>query len=392
MSYSVAMPTRFDVAAVVLAAGRSSRMGAFKPLLRFGLFTVLEHVVGHLRRAGIDRVHVVMGHRAAEMAPVVARLGAVGVVNPDVDRGMYSSVQLGIASLQPSVGGCLLLPVDMPLLRIATLSRIARAAGETTAAVVHPTFRGARGHPPYIGRALFAPILHGDGNGGLRALLAAHEGVAAEVAVFDSGCLSDMDFPEDYRGLLRALSRHHAPDAEECEAMLDAAGTGEPVRRHCRAVATLAVGLAHRLIETGVPLDIDLVRAGALVHDIAKGQPRHAAVGAAMLCDFGFGEVADIVASHMALDFAAAPVDERAVVHLADKLVQGERRVSLTERFAPALERFQAEPTALDGARWRFAQAQAILKAVEDRIGLVECEERRSPPPRSGLFVDENVP
>lgn len=75
------------VAAVVLAAGRSSRMGAFKPMLPFGESTVLGHIVACLREAGLDRIHVVIGHRAADMGPVLAGFGVTGVVNPDFDRG-----------------------------------------------------------------------------------------------------------------------------------------------------------------------------------------------------------------------------------------------------------------------------------------------------------------
>ena len=166
-----------------------------------------------------------------------------------------------------------------------------------------PIFGGERGHPPFIGRALFGEILESDGEGGLRAILARHEHEAASVAVFDRGCLMDMDCPDDYRRLLAALPHHHVPDADECEAMLEVASAPEPVRRHCRAVAALATHLARQLKEAGERLDVDLVQAAALVHDIAKGRPDHAEAGAALVREFGFPAVADVAARHQTIEF-----------------------------------------------------------------------------------------
>ncbi|MGO4870204.1 MAG: DVU_1551 family NTP transferase [Roseiarcus sp.] len=363
-----------EIAAVVLAAGRSSRMGAFKPLLPFGEGTVLGHVAARLREAGIRRIHAVYGYRAEIMTPALAHTGIVGVLNPDFDKGMYTSVRAGVASLPASAQGCLIWPVDVPLVRPETLKRVLAAAAESGGAVVHPAFRGERGHPPYIPRSLFDEIFHGDGEGGLRAVLARHEGEAREIAVFDRGCLCDMDHPEDYRRLREALARQHVPDDWECEAMLDAMAVGEPIRRHCRAVAAFATRLAERLKAAGVPLDVDLVRAAALVHDIAKGKPRHAEAGAALLCECGFPNVANVVACHMAISFDGEHIDEGAVVYLADKLVRGATRVSLEERFAQAFAHFASDPAALAGARQRYADAQAILCAVEAHGGLPDLE------------------
>ena len=73
------------------------------------------------------------------------------------------------------------------------------------------------------------------------------------------------------------------------------------------------------------------------MHDIAKGRRRHASAGAALVRDFGFPRVAEVVARHMNIDFDGS-IDEGAVVYLADKLIQGETRVRLEERFAPAID------------------------------------------------------
>ena len=371
-------------AAIVLAAGLSSRMGAVKPLLPFGGRTVIGHVVATLREAGLRHIHAVTGCHADLLAPELAALGVTAVHNSNFAAGMFTSVQAGVASLPASIEGFLLLPVDVPLVLASTITRILRAAAN--APVVYPTFRGKRGHPPYIGRALFAEILRGNGDGGLRAILARHEHEAANAPVFDRGCLLDMDRPQDYRRLLAALGHRHAPDPDECEAMLETAATPEPVRRHCRMVAALAAHLARRLREAGQPMDVSLVQAAAHMHDIAKGQPDHAEAGAALVREFGFPVAADVAARHQTFAFVGK-IDESAVVYLADKLVKGEERVSLAARFAPAFVRFADDPEALAGAMRRHAGAQAILSAIESRIGPVEFQIAPAPRMEAGALA-----
>ena len=358
-----------DVVAIILAAGRASRMGDFKPLLPFGGRTLIEHVTAGFREAGVGRIHVVTGYRAEALAPELQRLGLTEAHNGQFDRGMFSSVQTGIASLPADARACLIMPVDAPLLRVSTLVRILAAAADSAAAVVYPNYRGERGHPPLIRRELFGEVLAGDGEGGLQGLLARHQDEALDVDVFDWGCLVDIDRPEDYRRILQEFARHRLPNDEECDAMLAAAATPETVRRHCRAVAALATSVSRRLRDAGEPVDPALVRAAAWVHDIAKGQPRHAAAGAEMVSAFGFPELALTVARHSDAPDDAMRLDDGAIVYLADKLIQGERAVSLEARFAPALVRFADDPGALAGARRRLAAALAIRDAIEARIG-----------------------
>jgi putative nucleotidyltransferase with HDIG domain len=361
--------------AIVLAAGFSSRMGAFKPLLPFGERTVVDHVVTNLRAAGVERIHVVTGFEADALAPELTRLGVARAHNANFAAGMFSSVRAGVASLPPDADAFLLAPVDVPLLRPSTIARVLHAAATRASTIVYPTFRGKRGHPPLVRRALFAEILDSDGDGGLRALLARHEDEASEVAVFDWGCLVDMDRRDDYRLLTSALAGRRTPDVAECETMFDAASTPEATRRHGRAVAALAASFARRLQAAGEAIDPDLARAAALVHDIAKGRRRHAEAGAALLREFGFPEIAAPVARHMNFSFAAGRLDESAVVYLADKLVQGETRVTLETRFAPGMDRFAGDPSALAGMRRRLASAKAIAKALEARIGSLAVDD-----------------
>jgi molybdenum cofactor cytidylyltransferase len=166
-----------------------------------------------------------------------------------------------------------------------------------------------------------------------------------------------------------ALTARRGPSTPaECEAILARQNLPHAVIRHSRKVAEIAVHLAAALAASGLAIDTELVRAAALLHDLAKGQPRHAETGAAILHALGMTRVAAIVAAHTEMDFTGV-LDERAIVHLADKLTDGDQLVTLNERFQPALIKFRGNPGALNAARRRKAIAQRIAGAIETRLG-----------------------
>lgn len=358
---------------IILAAGYSSRMGAFKPLLPFGSGTVLEHVVTTLRMAGVDQIVVVSGYRAEETETEAVRLSVSIVRNPQFADGMSTSVRAGIDALPAMVPGCLLLPVDMPLLRAGTVRRVLDASGGE-AELVRPVFQGQPGHPPFIASCLFADILATPLGHPLDAVLAQRASRTIDVAVFDRYCLEDMDDPATYARFLRQLSRNHLPDEMECKSMLDAAGAGEQVRRHGQVVAEVAGALVERLRERGLELDADLVRSAALLHDIAKGHQHHANVGAALVAGWGFPDVARVIASHMELP-ANWDIDEKALVFLADKMVRGGDVVSIQERFSRALIRWRDDPEVLESVYARRATAESVLHAVLRRLDAACMED-----------------
>lgn len=370
------------LAALILAAGYSSRMGRFKPLLPIAGTSVIAHVVAMLRAASIDRIGVVTGHCAEQIEPVVASIGATVVRNPDYQQGMYSSIQAGIGSLLPTVDACFLLPVDIPLVRPESVAALAEAFAQRRAPITYPRFSGQRGHPPLVSNALFAEILAGKGEGGLRELLRKHQADSADVDVLDEGVMLDMDTPEDYAQLVGLAERRHLPTPAECEAILSTRPIAEPLRRHGRAVAAIARTIATRLSERGVRIDRQLVIAASLLHDIAKGEPGHAELGASIIASLGYPAVAEIIRQHMAMTFDGTTPNEAAVVFLADKLVRTDRRVSLEERYKPSFERFRDQPEALQGARRRYETACEIHRVIE----------RRARAPMSAILADCGIP
>lgn len=189
------------LAAVVAAAGLSSRMGEFKPLLPLGGQTLLECTIAPLRAAGAAPIVVVTGHRAAEIEARLAAQELLWVRNARYAASdMLSSLRLGLRALDGNFDRVLLLPGDAAAIAPETLRRLL----ETEGAALRPAFGGKAGHPVLLSAAAARDLLAYDGPDGLRGFLRTR--TVREVEVEDPGVLLDADTPADYEAL-RALRR-----------------------------------------------------------------------------------------------------------------------------------------------------------------------------------------
>jgi len=186
------------VTGILLAAGESRRMGRPKPLLPFAGWTVLEELVDKLRRAPLDEIVVVLGHRHEEMWPLVRGDNVRTVVNERYADGMLSSVKAGLAGCCGQASAFLLALVDQPFVRVETLRGLLAAYRQGDKGIVLPRHKGEMGHPVVIDMRYRAEILQLAGDRGLAELMDRHPADVLRVDVDDAGVLRDMDTPEDY--------------------------------------------------------------------------------------------------------------------------------------------------------------------------------------------------
>jgi molybdenum cofactor cytidylyltransferase len=189
-----------DVAALLLAAGRSRRMGAFKPLLPFGDGTVIESCINNLRAADVDEIIVVVGHRAEEVRQQLKGVDVRFAVNPDPDSEMSASIALGVEQVRSHAKALLLTLVDHPAVPPEVI-RILIEEWKRGATLVQPEHTGRGGHPVLIDMAFRDELLVLDPAQGLRALFAAHREKVRRVPVESAYVARDMDTWEDYRRL-----------------------------------------------------------------------------------------------------------------------------------------------------------------------------------------------
>lgn len=167
------------------------------------------------------------------------------------------------------------------------------------------------------------------------------------------------------------VAPHPEPEDTLCRAMLRAGGADEALLAHCQAVADCADALCMALNEHGAGLDPLLVHRGALLHDLGKGERDHAAVGGAWLRELGYPELAEIVRQHTEPDRDA--LNEAGLVFLADKLIRGDRRVGLEERFSSSLGKCTT-PEARSAHARRLALARTLKEKINRLCGAALIE------------------
>lgn len=149
------------------------------------------------------------------------------------------------------------------------------------------------------------------------------------------------------------------PDASECQRLFRLCETPDAVIAHGAAVSRCAAELAQQLSH---PVDTALLTAACLLHDLTRGTPDHARSGAQILARAGYPALAELVAVHHDLPENACP--EACLLYLADKLVRGERRVSLEERFLDSRKKCRT-PEALAAWQRRYDRAHQIIQKFQ---------------------------
>jgi molybdenum cofactor cytidylyltransferase len=188
---------------IVLAAGRSSRMGRPKALLPAGDVTFLTRAIRLLADAGCRSVFAVVASDDADAAGIALEGGAIVVRNPDPGSEPVDSVRAGIQA-SADADAVVVLPVDCPLVRSATVRALMRAWRTSAAAIVVPELDGATGHPLVLGRTLFADVLARSLPNGLHTLIEERADSLTTVAVADPGIHADIDTPAEYERYLDA--------------------------------------------------------------------------------------------------------------------------------------------------------------------------------------------
>jgi molybdenum cofactor cytidylyltransferase len=185
------------LAAVILSAGASSRMGRPKALLPYREGTFLEHLIEVTRHPCIDVTRVVLG-AGAEVIRTMAKLDPSFVVlNTDWEDGQLSSICAGLRSLEGiDTDGIILCPVDHPLVSARLISDLVERFYEDKKAIVLPTYYSRRGHPVIFSKTLFGELLAAPADMGARSVVWAHAADILEVPTDEEGVILNLNDPD----------------------------------------------------------------------------------------------------------------------------------------------------------------------------------------------------
>ncbi|MDO8532918.1 MAG: nucleotidyltransferase family protein [Dehalococcoidia bacterium] len=204
-------PHMAAVAALLLAAGESRRMGAAKALLRWKGTFLLQYQIRQLLQAGVSEIIVVLGHDADRLLPEVQNGPEVTVVvNPDYRQGRTTSIKAGLRRLSPACAGIMVLAVDQPR-RADILRRLVEEFEQRPSAIVAPEYQGRGGHPAIFARSLLDEMRAiTEAKQGLREVTQRHRAELRLVPFETPEVLLDINTPQEYQD---AMEQYGGPEA-----------------------------------------------------------------------------------------------------------------------------------------------------------------------------------
>jgi molybdenum cofactor cytidylyltransferase len=196
------------LAAVILSAGASRRMGRPKALIAYRDGTFLEHLIQVTRHPRIGVTRVVLGAGADEIRRITKLDDVFVVLNPDWEQGQLSSISAGIRSLSGiKTDGIILCPVDHPLVSARLVADLVAEYYLNNKSIVLPTYHGRRGHPVIFSSALYAELLGAPADKGARAIVWTHSSDILEVPTSEEGVVLNINNPDMLRHALEPDKR-----------------------------------------------------------------------------------------------------------------------------------------------------------------------------------------
>lgn len=188
-----------QIGALIVAAGMSSRMGDFKPMLSIGSISVAQRVIATLSQSGVSKIVMVTGYNATTLERHLSGNGIIFLRNENYETTqMFDSVKIGLRYLQDKCDKVLFTPVDVPLFTAKTATTILTSGAKLAC----PMCEGQQGHPILIANELIPEILNDCGEMGLKGAMDRCSEPLIRIEVDDPGTIHDADTPEDFSALV----------------------------------------------------------------------------------------------------------------------------------------------------------------------------------------------
>lgn len=256
---SVDKPTS-AVSAVVLAAGTSRRMGTPKQLLWIEGKPILEHTLANVRESDVNEIVLVLGFAADAVKREVSTQGLKVVYNEAYQQGMGTSLRSGLAAVDPESNAALIVLGDQPFVRATTLNKLIECHQSSKPQIVIPLYKGFRGNPVLLDRAVFPELADLSGDVGCRAIFGNHTEGICKLPVDDVGVLLDIDSPEDVQKINQTRTEPGRFGAAALETREDAPMEGPDLVLVGRDAVVRALAKLGRLLHFTVTIVDPLLR------------------------------------------------------------------------------------------------------------------------------------
>lgn len=249
------------IGAIITAAGVSSRMGEFKPLLKIGSMTIIEKMIYTLKESGVDEIVVVTGNQSERLQSAIHIPNVILIKNDDyLHNHMLDSIQLGLRSFQHQCDKILISPVDMPLFKKESIETLIASHHDLT----YISYQGKKGHPIMVSHNVVSRILDFHGELGLKGILIQIEDKII-IPVNDPGIIHDADTPQNYQKLLQIYNQQDYRPYIELKILKD----NEIMNQHIAQILYL-IDSTHSLLETSHILQLSKNQIIELIQSLEK--------------------------------------------------------------------------------------------------------------------------
>jgi len=201
------MKTRNNIVGLILAAGKSERMGNLKPLLPIGNQTFLSRLFQNIEPSKLSDWRLVLGYCQEEILQKSAVPRGQVIYNPEYETGQLSSLIYGLRNIDwDKTDGVMVFLIDHPLISTSLIDLLIQEFSDSRAPIIIPSYHGKRGHPVIFRRCLFQELSTAPLDQGAVAIVRRHQNEIMQVPVEDEGVIVDVDTPFEYENLLQRLS------------------------------------------------------------------------------------------------------------------------------------------------------------------------------------------
>lgn len=190
---------------IIPAAGLSSRMGDFKPLMKLNNKTMIENTINSMLDAGVDRCIVILGHRGKEIEEIIKdKKNVICIYNYNYKNSdMLYSIKLGFNYINKldNIDGSFVLPADIPLINSNTIRDLIKTFYIEKPKVIFPSYKKRQKHPPLISKECFKDIINFNEDGGLKNILSKYKKETFYMECDDFGCCLDADTNKQFNTL-----------------------------------------------------------------------------------------------------------------------------------------------------------------------------------------------
>ena len=362
---------------LIVAAGLSSRMNDFKPLMKIDGKPLILNTINSLRQSNIEDITVVVGHRKDDLKDLLKNENVNIVFNENYKTtSMYDSFKLGLKEIYNNCDALVFLPGDVGFTSKYTVDLLMKEISKNEKKIIYPTYENEIGHPPIISSKCFEYLLNYDGNEGLKGGMKHFYQESMKISTPDKFILFDMDYKEDFNKVKNSYENREYLSYEEALYLLNYFDLPNHIVRHCQMVEKIAVDLSETINKYENCIDVNLIKSAALLHDIKRLEKEHAKKGAKLLSDLGYHKISSLVKNHMELENQMEDeINEMSILYFADKLVIGDKFTSIENRFEEKFKEYALDENAKKNILKKYNTTLKIKSNIISIIGEVEYEK-----------------